>query len=98
MGVLSDDAAGGVYLPPRQAWDLAAWPTGVVREIKNILMLRRQVIPDGQILGMLEEALPRGAFFQALGKGGHDGQLPRLDGDPKRPGEVRGLAIDRGRR
>ena len=52
-----DDAAGLVDLVPGEAEDLLLAPAGVVGEVEDVLPRGEQVGADGEVLGVLEEAL-----------------------------------------
>ena len=56
-----DDATGLVDFVPGEAEDLILAPAGVVGEVENVLPRGGQVGADGEVFGVLEEALARGA-------------------------------------
>ena len=66
-----DDAAGLVKFVPGEAEDLVLAPAGVVGEVEDILPRGGQVGADGEVFGVLEEALAGGILPQTVGEAGH---------------------------
>ena len=63
-----DDAAGLVDLLPGEAEDLVLAPAGVVGEVEDVLPRGGQVGADGEVFGVLEEALAGRILPQAVGE------------------------------
>ena len=89
-----DDAAGLVDLVPSEAEDLVLAPAGVVGEVENVLPRGGQVGADGELFGVLEEALAGGILAQAVGEVGHGVEPAPVDGERAHAVEGRGFAID----
>ena len=90
-----DDAAGFVDLLPSEAEDLLLAPAGVVGEVENVLPRGRQVGADGEVLGVLEEALAGGILAEAVGEAGHGVEPAPVDSEGAHAVEGRGLPVDR---
>ena len=89
-----DDAAGPIDLVPAEAEDLLLAPAGVVGEVEDVLPRGGQVGADGEVFGVLEEALAGGILAEAVGEAGHGVEPAPVDGERAHPVEGRGLAID----
>ena len=88
-----DDAAGPIDLVPAEAEDLLLAPAGVVGEVEDVLPRGGQVGADGEVFGVLEEALAGGILAEAVGEAWHgvepapvDGERAPCDGGPRSPG------------
>ena len=89
-----DDAASHVNLVPGEAGDLVLAPAGVVGEVEDVLPRGGQVGADGEVFGVLEEALAGRILPQAVGEAGHGVEPAPVDGEGAHAVEGRGLAID----
>ena len=89
-----DDAAGLVDFVPGEAEDLVLAPAGVVGEVEDVLPRGGQVGADGEVFGVLEEALAGGILPQTIGEAGHGVEPAPVDGEGAHAVEGRGLAID----
>ena len=89
-----DDAAGFVDLLPSEAEDLLLAPAGVVGEVENVLPRGGQVDADGEVFGVLEEALAGGILAQPVGEPGHGVEPAPVDGEGAHAVEGRGLPVD----
>ena len=89
-----DDAAGLVDFVPGEAEDLVLAPARVVGEVEDVLPRGGQVGADGEVFGVLEEALAGGILPQAVGEAGHGVEPAPVDGEGAHTVEGRGLAID----
>ena len=89
-----DDAAGHVDLPPSEAEDLVLAPAGVVGEVEDVLPRGGQAGADGEVFGVLEEALAGRILAQAVGEAGHGVEPAPVDGERAHAVEGRGLAVD----
>ena len=89
-----DDAPGHVNLVPGEAEDLVLAPAGVVGEVEDVLPLGGQVGADGEVFGVLEEALAGGILAEAVGEAGHGVEPAPVDGEGAYAVEGRGFAID----
>ena len=58
-----DDAAGLVKFVPGEAEDLVLAPAGVVGQVEDVLPRGGQVGADGEVFGVLEEALAGGILL-----------------------------------
>ena len=76
-----DDAAGHVNLLPGEAEDLLLAPAGIVGEVENVLPRGGQVGADGEVFGVLEEALAGGILAEAVGGAGHGVEPAPVDGE-----------------
>ena len=72
-----DDTAGPIDLVPGEAEDLLLAPAGVVGEIEDVLPRGGQVGADGEVFGVLEEALAGGDS-----RGGGRGSRARCRASP----------------
>ena len=90
-----DDAAGFVNLLPSEAEDLLLAPAGIVGEVENVLPRGGQVGADGEVFGVLEEALAGGILAEAVGEAGHGVEPAPVDGERAHAVERRGLPVDR---
>ena len=72
-----DDAAGFVDLLPSEAEDLLLASAGIVGEVENVLPRCGQVDADGEVFGVLEEALAGGILAQPVGEPGHGVEPPQ---------------------
>ena len=89
-----DDAAGPIDLVPAEAEDLLLAPAGVVGEVEDVLPRGGQVGADGEVFGVLEEALAGGILAEAVGEAGHGVEPAPVDSERAHPVEGRGLAVD----
>ncbi len=89
-----DDATGRVDLVPGEAEDLILAPAGVVGHIKDVLPRGGQMGADGEVFGVLEEALAGRILAEAVGEAGHGVEPAPVDGEGAHAVEGRGLAID----
>ena len=62
--------AGHINFLPGEAEDFMLAPAGVVGEVENVLPRSGQVGADGEVFGVLEEALAGGILPQAVGEAG----------------------------
>ena len=90
-----DDAAGLVDLLPSEAEDLLLAPAGIVGEVENVLPRGGQVDADGEVFGVLEEALAGGILTEPVGETGHGVEPAPVDGERAHAVEGRGLPVDR---
>ena len=90
-----DDAAGLVDLVPGEAEDLLLAPPGVVGEVEDVLPRSGEADADGEVFGVLEEALAGRILAQAVGKAGHGVEPAPVDGERAHAVERRGLPVDR---
>ena len=65
-----------------------------VGEVEDVLPRGGQVGADGEVFGVLEEALAGGILPQAVGEAGHGVEPTPVDGEGAHAVEGRGLAID----
>ena len=72
-----DDAAGLVKFVPGEAEDLVLAPARVVGEVEDVLPRGGQVGADGEVLGVLEEALAGGFSRRRSGKPGTVSSQPQ---------------------
>ena len=84
-----------VDLVPGEAEDLLLAPAGVVGEVEDVLPRGGQVGADGEVFGVLEEALAGGILAEAVGEAGHGVEPAPVDGERAHPVERRGLPVDR---
>ena len=89
-----DDATGHVNLLPGEAEDLLLAPAGVVGEVEDVLPRGGQVDADGEVFGVLEEALAGRILAQAVGEPGHGVEPAPVDGEGAHAVEGRGLPVD----
>ena len=89
-----DDAAGHVDLLPSEAEDLVLAPAGVVGEVEDVLPRGGQVGADGEVFGVLEEALAGRILAEPVGEAGHGVEPTPVDGERAHAMEGRGLPID----
>ena len=89
-----DDTAGLVNLIPGETKDLLLAPAGVVGEVEDVLPRGGQVGADGEVFGVLEEALAGGILAQAVGEAGHGIEPAPVDGERAHAVERRGLPVD----
>ena len=89
-----DDATGHVNLLPGEAEDLLLAPAGVVGEVEDVLPRGGQVGADGEVFGVLEEALAGGILAEAVGEARHGIEPAPVDGERAHPVERRGLPVD----
>ena len=89
-----DDAARLVNFLPSEAEDLLLAPAGVVGHIEDVLPRGGQVGADGEVFGVLEEALAGGILAEAVGEAGHGVEPAPVDGERAHPVERRGLPVD----
>ena len=89
-----DDAAGPIDLVPAEAEDLLLAPAGVVGEVEDVLPRGGQVGADGEVFGVLEEALAGGILAEAVGEAGHGVEPAPVDGERAHAVEGRGLPVD----
>ena len=89
-----DDTAGLVNLIPGETKDLLLAPAGVVGEVEDVLPRGGQVGADGEVFGVLEEALAGGILAQAVGEAGHGVESTPVDGEGAHAMEGRGLPVD----
>ena len=87
-------AAGPIDLVPGEAEDLLLAPAGVVGEVEDVLPRGGQVGADGEVFGVLEEALARRILAEAVGEAGHGVEPAPVDGERAHAVEGRGLPID----
>ena len=90
-----DDATGHVNLVPGEAEDLLLAPAGVVSQIEDVLPRGGQADADGEVFGVLEEALARRILAEPVGEARHDIEPAPVDGERAHPVERRGLPVDR---
>ena len=90
-----DDTTGHVNLLPGEAEDLLLAPAGVVGEIEDVLPRGGQVGADGEVFGVLEEALAGRILAEAVGEAGHGVEPAPVDGERAHAVEGRGLPVDR---
>ena len=89
-----DDAAGPIDLVPAEAEDLLLAPAGVVGEVEDVLPRGGQVGADGEVFGVLEEALAGRILAEAVGEAGHGVEPAPVDGERAHAMEGRGLPVD----
>ena len=89
-----DDATGHVNLLPGEAEDLLLAPAGVVSQIEDFLPRGGQADADGEVFGVLEEALAGGILAEAVGEPGHGVEPAPVDGERAHAVEGRGLPVD----
>ena len=89
-----DDDAGHIDLVPGEAEDFILAPAGVVGEVEDVLPRGGQVGADGEVLGVLEEALAGGILAEAVGEAGHGVEPAPVDGERAHAVEGRGLPVD----
>ena len=89
-----DDAAGPIDLVPAEAEDLLLAPAGVVGEVEDVLPRGWQVGADGEVFGVLEEALAGRILAEAVGEAGHGVEPAPVDGERAHAMEGRGLPVD----
>ena len=89
-----DDAAGLVDFVPGEAEDLLLAPAGVVSHIEDVLPRGGQVGADGEVFGVLEEALAGRILAEPVGEAGHGVEPAPVDSERAHPMEGRGLAVD----
>ena len=89
-----DDAARLVDFLPSEAEEFILAPAGVVGEVEDVLPRGGQVGADGEVFGVLEEALAWGIFAQAVGEARHGIEPTPVDGERAHAVEGRGLPID----
>ena len=89
-----DDAAGLVDLVPGEAEDLLLAPAGVVGEVEDVLPRGGQVGADGEVFGVLEEALAGRILAEAVGEAGHGVEPAPVDSEGAHAVERRGLPVD----
>ena len=89
-----DDAAGLVDLVPGEAEDLLLAPAGVVGEVEDVLPRGGQVGADGEVFGVLEEALAGRILAEAVGEAGHGVEPAPVDSERAHAVERRGLPVD----
>ena len=77
-----------------EAEDLLLAPAGIVGEVENVLPRCRQVGADGEVFGVLEEALAGGILAQPVGEPGHGVEPAPVDGERAHAMEGRGLPVD----
>ena len=70
-------------------------PAGVVSQIEDVLPRSGQADADGEVFGVLEEALAGGILAQPVGEAGHGVEPAPVDGERAHPVERRGLPVDR---
>ena len=79
---------------PGEAEDLLLAPAGVVGEVEDVLPRGGEVGADGEVFGVLEEALAGGILAQAVGEAGHGVEPAPVDGERAHAVEGRGLPVD----
>ena len=89
-----DDAAGLVDLVPGETEEFLLAPAGVVGEVEDVLPRGGEVGADGEVLGVLEEALAGGILAEPVGEAGHGVEPAPVDGERAHAVEGRGLPID----
>ena len=89
-----DDTAGPIDFLPGEAEDFVLAPAGVVGEIEDILPRGGQVGADGEVFGVLEEALAGGILAEAVGEARHGVEPAPVDGERAHAVERRGLPVD----
>ena len=89
-----DDAAGHVNLLPGEAEDLLLAPAGVVGEIEDVLPRGGQMDADGEVFGVLEEALARRILAEAVWEAWHGVEPAPVDSEGAHAVEGRGLPVD----
>ena len=89
-----DDAASLVDFAPSEAEDFILAPAGVVGEVEDVLPRGGQVGADGEVFGVLEEALAGRILAEPVGEAGHGVEPAPVDGEGAHAVEGRGLAID----
>ena len=90
-----DDTTSHVNLLPGEAEDLLLAPAGVVGEVEDVLPRSGQIDADGEVFGVLEEALAGRILAEAVGEAGHGVEPAPVDGERAHAVERRGLAVDR---
>ena len=90
-----DDAAGFVDLLPSEAEDLLLAPAGIVGDVENVLPRGGQVSADGEVFGVLEEALAGRILAEPVGEARHGVEPAPVDGERAHAVEGRGLPVDR---
>ena len=85
-----DDAPGFVKFVPSEAEDLILAPAGIVGKVEDVLPRGGQVGADGEVFGVLEEALAGGILPQAVGEAGHGVEPAPVDGEGAHAVEGRG--------
>ena len=93
-GESPDDAAGLVDFVPGEAEDLVLAPPGVVGEVEDVLPRGGQVGADGEVFGVLEEALAGRILAEPVGEAGHGVEPAPVDSERAHPMEGRGLPVD----
>ena len=69
-------------------------PAGVVGEVEDVLPRGGQVGADGEVFGVLEEALAGGILAEPVGEAGHGVEPAPVDGERAHAVEGRGLPVD----
>ena len=90
MAVTSSNASSA--FPPVEEFLLA--PAGVVGEVEDVLPRGGEVGADGEVFGVLEEALAGGILAQAVGEAGYGIEPAPVDGEGAHAVEGRGLPVD----
>ena len=90
-----DDGAGLVNFVPSEAEDLILAPAGVVGEVEDVLPRGGQVGANGEVFGVLEEALAGGMLAEPVGEAGHGVEPAPVNSERAHAVERRGLAVDR---
>ena len=79
---------------PGEAEEFLLAPAGVVGEVEDVLPRGGQVGADGEVFGVLEEALAGGILAEAVGEARHGIGQPQWTGECAHTVEGRGLAVD----
>ena len=74
--------------------DLLLAPAGVVGEVEDVLPRGGQVGADGEVFGVLEEALAGRILAEAVGEAGHGVEPAPVDSERAHAVERRGLPVD----
>ena len=81
-----------VDLVPGETEEFILAPAGVVGQVEDVLPRGGEVGADGEVFGVLEEALSGGILAEAVGKAGHGVEPAPVDGERAHAVEGRGLA------
>ena len=81
-----------VHVPPFEREDFPAPPAREIPEVQDVLVWGGKVAADGEVVSVLQEALPWEAFSKA-GDVWSAGEAPGLDGKGKHPAQGSELVV-----